>query len=93
MSLRSSWSARFVSAARWVIEPQQVNLRAGSPARLTFLRTTDRTCGTEVVFRSLDIRCALTLNEPVAIEFTPTKSGDIAFTCGMNMLKGVVVVQ
>jgi plastocyanin domain-containing protein len=35
----------------------------------------------------------LPLNEPVAIEFTPAKTGDIAFACGMNMLKGVVVVQ
>jgi plastocyanin domain-containing protein len=31
---------------------------------------------------------ALPLNEPVVIEFTPA-SGDIAFACGMNMLKGV----
>lgn len=36
---------------------------------------------------------ALPLNEPVVIEFTPAKSGDIAFAWGMNMLKGVVVVE
>ena len=74
-------------------EPDKVNLRAGSPARLTFLRTTDKTCGTEVVFPSLNIKRALPLNEPVAIEFTPANSGDVAFACGMNMLKGVIVVQ
>jgi plastocyanin domain-containing protein len=33
------------------------------------------------------------LNEPVTIEFTPTKAGDVAFACRMNMLKGVIVVQ
>jgi cobalt-zinc-cadmium efflux system membrane fusion protein len=74
-------------------EPDKVSLRAGSPARLTFVRTTDKTCGTEVVFPSLNIRRALPLNEPVAIEFTPAKTGEVAFACGMNMLKGVVVVQ
>jgi cobalt-zinc-cadmium efflux system membrane fusion protein len=74
-------------------EPAKVSLRAGTPARITFVRTTDKTCGTEVVFPSLNIKRALPLNEPVAIEFTPAKTGDIAFACGMNMLKGVVVVQ
>ncbi len=74
-------------------EPAKVVLRAGTPARLTFIRATDKTCGTEVVFPSLNITRALPLNEPVQIEFTPTKSGAIAFTCGMNMLRGDVVVQ
>jgi multidrug efflux pump subunit AcrA (membrane-fusion protein) len=33
------------------------------------------------------------LNEPVAIEFTPSKAGEIAFACGMSMLHGTVVVE
>ena len=74
-------------------EPAKVTLRAGAPARLAFTRTTDNTCGTEVVFPSLGIRRALPLNEPVIIDFMPEKAGDIAFACGMNMLKGVIVVQ
>ena len=74
-------------------EPSKVMLRAGTPVRITFVRTTDKTCGTEVVFPSLNIKRALPLNEPVVIEFTPAKPGDIAFACGMNMLHGTVVVQ
>jgi cobalt-zinc-cadmium efflux system membrane fusion protein len=74
-------------------EPAKVTLRAGTPARITFVRTTDKTCGTEVVFPSLNIKRALPLNEPVVIEFTPAKSGEIAFACGMNMLHGTIVVQ
>jgi membrane fusion protein, heavy metal efflux system len=74
-------------------EPAKVILRAGIPARITFVRTTDKTCGTEVVFPSLSIRRALPLNEAVVIEFTPAKSGDIAFACGINMLHGTVVVR
>jgi RND family efflux transporter MFP subunit len=74
-------------------EPDKVTLRAGVPARLTVVRMTDKTCGTEIVFPALNIKRALPLNEPVVIEFTPEKTGDIAFACGMNMLKGVVVVQ
>jgi plastocyanin domain-containing protein len=60
---------------------------------MTFLRTTDKTCATEVVLPSLNIRRALPLNEPVVIEFTPKSSGEIGFVCGMNMLRGTVVVQ
>jgi RND family efflux transporter MFP subunit len=74
-------------------EPDKITLRAGIPARLTVVRTTDKTCGTEIVFPALNIKRALPLNQPVLIEFTPAKTGDIAFACGMNMLKGVVVVQ
>ena len=74
-------------------EPTKLTLRAGQPARITFVRTTDKTCGTEVVFPSLNIRRPLPLNEPVVIEFTPRDSGEIGFGCGMNMLRGTVVVQ
>jgi RND family efflux transporter MFP subunit len=87
-----------VQSARIVVseqgfEPARTALRAGTPARLTFVRTTDETCATEVVVPSLDVRRALPLNEPVVIEFTPARAGEVGFACGMNMLKGVVVVQ
>ena len=73
-------------------EPANLTLRAGIPARITFMRTTDKTCGTDVEFPSLNIKRALPLNEPVVIEFTPAK-GEIAFACGMGMLHGTVLVQ
>jgi plastocyanin len=74
-------------------EPQRITLRAGTPARITFTRTSDKTCATAVVFASLNIRRELPLNVPVSIEFTPDKAGEIAFACGMNMLHGTVIVQ
>src|SRR5262249_10545283 len=64
-------------------EPGKLTVRAGQPARVTFVRTTDKTCGTEVVFPSLNIRRPLPLNEPVVIAFTPKTSGEIGFVCGM----------
>jgi cobalt-zinc-cadmium efflux system membrane fusion protein len=74
-------------------EPAKLTLRAGEPARIAFVRTTDKTCGTEVAFPSLNIRRVLPLNESVVIEFTPRSSGEIGFVCGTNMLRGTVVVQ
>jgi len=73
-------------------EPSRLQLRAGVPARITFVRTSDRTCGTEVLFPSLKIRRALPLNEPVVIDVTPP-SGELSFTCGMNMLRGTIVAR
>ncbi len=41
----------------------------------------------------MSVQRELPLNEPVTIEFTPDTAGEMAFVCGMSMLKGVVVVQ
>ncbi len=71
-------------------EPAKVELRVGVPAKLTFTRVTDTTCAKEIVFPSLKIRKALPLNQGVDVRFTPA-SGEIAFACGMDMLKGTVV--
>lgn len=74
-------------------EPQRVTVKAGTPARIVFTRTTDKTCATAVVFPSLTIKRELPLNQPVAVEITADKTGEITFSCGMNMLHGSVVVQ
>lgn len=74
-------------------DPASLKLRAGIPARMTFVRTSGKTCATEVVFPTLNIRKSLPLNEPVTIDFTPEKTGEVTFACGMNMLKGKFVVD
>jgi RND family efflux transporter MFP subunit len=82
-----------VSVTEASFDPQRITVRAGVPARITFTRTSETTCATAVVFASLNIRRELPLNVPVTIEFTPDNVGEIAFACGMNMLRGTVVVQ
>lgn len=73
--------------------PGTIHLRRNIPARITFIRTSDVTCGAEVVFPALGIRRELPLNEPVVIRFTPRKSGRLSFVCGMDMWRGAVVVR
>jgi RND family efflux transporter MFP subunit len=82
-----------VTVSEQGFEPSQLTLRAGVPARITFLRTSDKTCGTEVVFPALQIKRALPLNEPVTVDLTPQNSGSLTFICGMNMLRGTIVVR
>ena len=82
-----------VSVTEAAFNPQRLTLKAGVPARITFTRTSDKTCATEVVFAAPNIRRELPLNQPVAIEFTPDAPGELAFACGMNRLRGSLVVE
>jgi len=74
-------------------QPSTVNAPAGRPARLVFTRTSDEGCGQQLVFPALNIRRDLPLNQPVTVDITMPASGSVAFTCGMDMLRGSVVVQ
>ena len=74
-------------------EPVTLKLRRGVQARITFLRTTDNTCAKEIVLRDFGIRKALPLNQPVAVTLAPNKKGEFEFTCGMNMMRGKLIVQ
>ncbi len=70
-------------------EPARLVLKADVPAVITFVRTTDATCAKEIVFPALNLRRALPLNTPVAIELTPSHT-DLDFVCGVGMFKGTV---
>lgn len=82
-----------ITASEKGFDPASVTLKKGVPARLTFVRTSDKTCATEVAFPSLKIKKELPLNTKVPVEFTPQETGDVAFACGHNMFKGTLVVQ
>ena len=74
-------------------EPTSLKLRRGIPAQVTFIRRVSATCGTQVVIPEYDIKRDLPLNEPVSVAFTPSKSGRFTFSCGMGMLRGLLVVH
>jgi len=74
-------------------QPATVKLRRGVRARVTFVRPTDATCAREVVLPDFGIRRALPLNRPVVVSFTPKKKGEFTFVCGMNMMRGQLIVQ
>ncbi len=74
-------------------EPATLTLPAGGARRVVFTRKTENTCAKQVVFPSLKITRDLPLNRPVAIELPPSASGTLGYACGMDMLKGKVIVQ
>jgi len=73
--------------------PASIKVRKGQKVRLVVTRRTDRTCATEIVIRDQGINRKLPLNQPVTVEFTPVKSGQIRYACGMDMISGVIVVE
>lgn len=73
--------------------PSELIVEKGKPVTITFIRRTDQSCGTEVIFPELKIDKPLPLNVPVEVTFTPQREGELQFACGMDMLKGKVIVR
>jgi plastocyanin domain-containing protein len=73
--------------------PASVHVKKGEKVKLVVTRKTDRTCATEIVIKELGINQKLPLNQPVTVEFTPTKSGQLRYACGMDMISGVLIVE
>jgi plastocyanin domain-containing protein len=51
------------------------------------------TSALRLVFPTTNVRRDLPLNQAVEVPVTVPASGSLAFTCGMNMYQGSVVVQ
>ena len=73
--------------------PGSVAINRGEAADLVFTRRTEETCAKEIVVPSMNVRRALPLNESVTIHVPSSDAREIAFACGMNMLRGTVVVR
>ena len=74
-------------------QPSALSAPAGKPVRLTVTRTSEEGCGQQIVFPSLELRRDLPLNRAVVVEFTMPETGSVAFTCGMDMMRGSIVAQ
>ncbi len=72
--------------------PSKVKAAKGEKVRLVVTRKTDKTCAKEIVVKDHGINQPLPLNKAVTVEFTPKKSGEIRYACGMDMISGVVFV-
>ncbi len=74
--------------------PTPVKVKKGEPVTLVITRKTDKTCAKEIMIPAYDIEKELPLNQPVEVTFTPTKSGEVKYGCGMGqMIAGVLVVE
>jgi plastocyanin domain-containing protein len=77
-------------------EPASVDVPAGKPVAIVVTRKTEQTCAKQIVLTMDDgkkIEKDLPLDTPVEIAATFSKAGKLGYACGMDMLKGTIVVQ
>ena len=73
--------------------PDTIVVQAGRPVRLQFYRDETADCSERVVFERLGIDTALPAYQTTTVEFTAPAAGQVPFRCGMNMLKGLLVIE
>ena len=73
--------------------PDVIVVKQGQPVRLNFYRDETGSCSEQVIFGDFGIARDLPAHQTTPIEFTPSKAGEFIFTCGMNMLRGKLIVQ
>lgn len=73
--------------------PSSINVKKGETAKIAFFRKDANNCGGEVVFPKLNVKKTLPAGQTTVVEIKPQESGEIAFACGMGMMKGKVLVQ
>jgi Uncharacterized protein conserved in bacteria len=74
-------------------QPQVVNLEKGTPAEITFTRTSSQGCLDVVHSQELGFEKELPLNTAQTVKIPTTESGEFTFSCGMDMFKGKVVIK
>jgi plastocyanin domain-containing protein len=72
--------------------PDRIEVKRNQPVRLLFQREEANPCTEQVIFGDFGISKMLPQGQTVPVEFTPDKSGEFTFHCGMNMVRGKLVV-
>lgn len=73
--------------------PDRIEVQHGQPVRLLFKREESNPCTEQVIFGDFGIVRDLPQGQTIPIQFTPHKAGEFLFTCGMNMVRGTLIVR
>lgn len=73
--------------------PDVIVVRQGKPVQLQFYRDETASCSEEVIFGDFGIAKNLPAFKTTPIEFTPDEPGEFTFACGMNMMRGKLIVE
>ncbi|WP_225838790.1 heavy metal translocating P-type ATPase [Streptomyces sp. NK08204] len=73
--------------------PDVIVVRQGIPAELVFDRQETGECTSRVVFPDLHLSAALPAYARTTVRVSPDRAGSFRFACGMNMIRGTLVVE
>ena len=86
-----------VQRARVVVkggyDPDVIVAEMGRPLQIDFYRDENAGCSDTVVFGDFGISRPLAPFKTTSVEITPNRPGEFTFTCGMNMLRGKLIVR
>ena len=82
-----------ITASKDGFIPSEIKITKNSYKQLAFVRLDAENCAEEVVFKSLNITKKLPLGEVVLIDLPKDFTGELNFSCGMNMYKGKVIAE
>jgi plastocyanin domain-containing protein len=74
-------------------DPDVIVVKQGQPVRFDFYRDETASCSDRVVLGDFGIARDLPAFKTTSVEFTPDRTGEFTFTCGMNMMRGKLVVE
>jgi plastocyanin domain-containing protein len=73
--------------------PDVIVVKRGAPVALDFYRDETNSCTEQVIFGDFQISRLLPAFKTTRIEFTPDRAGTFSFNCGMNMVRGKLIVE
>jgi plastocyanin domain-containing protein len=82
-----------IVVADGVYSPARIEVAAGRPVTLRFVRRDPSPCAEKVLFDDLDVSADLPVGRPRDITLTPPKPGEYEFTCPMRMYRGKLIVR
>lgn len=72
--------------------PRTFSVEKGRPVRLIVTSSNPYSCASSMIIPKMSVQKNLTSGENI-IEFTPTESGTIPFSCSMGMYSGSIIVR
>jgi cobalt-zinc-cadmium efflux system membrane fusion protein len=83
---------RLIEVTSEGLTPSRVTVPAHQPVDLVFVRRVEDSCGEDILIPALGIKRSLPLNKAVTVRLPAREPGELTFSCGLDMLRGVIVV-
>ena len=83
-------SVRALSNGRY--DKAEITVKKGTPVRFSFSADPGAGCGRALYITDFGVKLVSYSGETDSATFTPDKTGDFAYRCGMNMFRGVMHV-
>lgn len=93
VQLKDEMKPLLITVENGIYNPDRIEVKAGKPLTLQFMRRDATGCPDTVVFTDFNISASLPLNALTVIKLPTLKPGVYEFTCPMSMYRGKLFVS